>query len=115
MPTIIPASSDQTAEVARRLLDAAESADQVQTVTSGNTTGFSVPDDVAERAGFGDGEPVEPAAAPDPVADVQEPPRSGKGSGEAVWQEFLTAQGIEFPADAERGELIALWDARKDA
>ena len=55
MPTIIPASSDQTAEVARRLLDAADSADQVQTVTSGNTTGFSVPDDVAERAGFGDG------------------------------------------------------------
>lgn len=112
MPTIIPASSDQTAEVARRLLDAADSADQVQTVTSGNTTGFSVPDDVAERAGFGDGEPV---AVLVPVADVQEPPRSGKGSSEAAWQEFLTAQDIQFPAEADRGDLIALWDAHKEA
>lgn len=110
MPTIIPASPEQTAEVARRLLDAAESADQVLTVTSGNTTGFSVPDDVAERAGFGDGEPVAP-----PSTEPQEPPRAGRGSSEAAWQAFLTAKGIEFPADAERGALIALWDAHKDA
>ncbi|RDI32452.1 hypothetical protein DEU38_103185 [Rhodococcus sp. AG1013] len=110
MPTIIPTSTEQSAEIARRLLDAADSADQVQTVTSGNTTAFSVPDDVAERAGFGDREPVAP-----PSTEPQEPPRSGKGSSEAAWQAFLAAQGIEFPEDAERGALIALWDAHKDA
>lgn len=111
MPTIIP-STEQTSAVARRLLAAAESPDQVVTVTAGSTTSFSVPDDVAERAGFGAG--VDDDSENDGDG-AQAPPRSGKGSGEAVWQAFLTSQGIEFPADAERGDLIALWDAHKDA
>ncbi|MDH6279529.1 hypothetical protein [Prescottella agglutinans] len=110
MPTIIPTSPDQTADIARRLLAAAESPAQVVTVTAGSTMSFSVSDDVAERAGFGGAESL-----PEPESEPKEPPRSGKGSGEAVWQAFLAAQGIEFPADAERGELIALWDAHKDA
>jgi hypothetical protein len=110
MPSIIPTSSDQIPEIARRLLEAADSPDQVVTTTSGERTAFSVPDDVAARAGFGDGEPVEAEQADQ---EPQEPPRSGKGSSEDAWRAFLADNGIDVPEDAKtRDDLIELWDRR---
>lgn len=46
--------------------------------------------------------------------ETQEPPRGGAGSGADVWREFLTGQGVtDLPEDANRDDLVALWDARK--
>lgn len=49
------------------------------------------------------------------IAEAKEPPRSGRGSGEAAWVAFLQQQGVDSPADATRDELIELWDAHRNA
>lgn len=88
-------------------------------------TGTTPPPAVAARITnpkVWDGDP--PAATPvtdDPPegggpggGTVQEPPRRGAGSGADAWRTFLTAQGAtDLPADANRDDLVALWDARK--
>lgn len=136
MPTIIPTSPEQVQDVARALLEAADSPDEVRTDTSGPRLAFIVSDELATRVGFGeydeDPEPlpeieaeteseaaVEQTTETNPAVDlvkpeaipVEEPPRSGKGSGEEAWKQFLKDQEIEFDKTLERNELIALWDA----
>jgi hypothetical protein len=113
MPSIIPTSPDQVQDIARALLEAADSPDEVRTDTSGPRLAFIVSDELATKAGFGeyddDPEPLpESETAPE---TVEEPPRSGKGSGEEAWKKFLTDQKFEFDPKLERNELIALWDA----
>ena len=112
MPSIIP-TSDKVQEVARALLDAADSPDDVRTDTSGPSLAFVVSDALATKVGFGeyDDDP-EPLPEPEPdTTPAEEPPRSGKGSGEEAWKKFLTDQEFEFDPKLERNELIALWDA----
>lgn len=46
------------------------------------------------------------------TAEVQEPPRGGAGSGETAWRAYAAHLGIEIPEDADRGDIIALVDAR---
>lgn len=48
-----------------------------------------------------------------PDAAVDEPPRSGRGSGEEAWRAFLDKQGVNYPDDANRDELVELWDAQQ--
>lgn len=113
MPSIIPTSPDQVQDIARALLEAADSPDEVRTDTSGPRLAFIVSDELATKAGFGeyDDDP-EPLPAPEAEPEtVEEPPRSGKGSGEEAWKKFLTDQKFEFDPKLERNELIALWDA----
>ncbi|MBT2265917.1 hypothetical protein [Rhodococcus erythropolis] len=113
MPSIIPTSPGQVQDIARALLEAADSPDEVRTDTSGPRLAFIVSDELATKAGFGeyDDDP-EPLPAPEPEPEtVEEPPRSGKGSGEEAWKKFLTDQKFEFDPKLERNELIALWDA----
>lgn len=123
--TIVPTESHSAQDIARRLLDAADSPDDVTTDTSGRGVAFVVSDELAARAGFdvSDSDVVElpdttddfgqdetsllgdtpetpaapAAAAPDDELDVDEPPRGGKGSGGQVWLEFLTEQGVTIP------------------
>lgn len=116
MPSIIP-TSDKVQEVARALLEAADSPDDVRTDTSGPSLAFVVSDELATKVGFGeyDDDP-EPRPEPEPEPETEtvpaeEPPRSGKGSGEDAWKKFLTDQKFEFDPKLERNELIALWDA----
>lgn len=118
MPSIIP-TSDKVQEVARALLGAADSPDDVRTDTSGPSLAFVVSDELATKAGFGeydeDPEPL-PETEPEPEPETEtvpaeEPPRSGKGSGEEAWKKFLSDQKFEFDPKLERNELIALWDA----
>lgn len=119
MPSIIPTSPDQVQDIARALLEAADSPDEVRTDTSGPRLAFVVSDELATKAGFGeyddDPEPLtelELELEPEPEPEtVEEPPRSGKGSGEEAWKTFLTDQKFEFDPKLERNELIALWDA----
>lgn len=110
MPSIIP-TSDKVQEVARALLEAADSPDDVRTDTSGPSLAFVVSDELATKVGFGeyDDDP-EPRPEPEPET-VEEPPRSGKGSGEEAWKTFLKKREFEFDETLERNELIALWDA----
>ena len=116
MPSIIP-TRDKVQEVARTLLEAADSPDDVRTDTSGPGLAFVVSDELATKAGFGeyddDPDPL-PEPEPEPETEpetVEEPPRSGKGSGEEAWKTFLKKREFEFDATLERNELIALWDA----
>lgn len=113
MPSIIPTSSDQVQDIARALLEAADSPDDVRTDTSGPRLAFVVSDELATKAGFGeyddDPEPL-PESESEPET-VEEPPRSGKGSGEEAWKTFLKKRQFEFDDTLERNELIALWDA----
>lgn len=113
MPSIIPTSPDQVQDIARALLEAADSPDEVRTDTSGPRLAFVVSDELATKAGFGeyddDPEPL-PESESEPET-VEEPPRSGKGSGEEAWKKYLTDQKFEFDPKLERNELIALWDA----
>lgn len=114
MPSIIP-TSDKVQEVARALLEAADSPDDVRTDTSGPSLAFVVSDELATKAGFGDyDDDPEPLPEPEPEPEtVEEPPRSGKGSGEEAWKTFLKKREFEFDATLERNELIALWDAHQ--
>lgn len=71
MPSIIP-TSDKAQEVARALLEAADSPDDVRTDTSGPSLAFVVSNELATKAGFGefDDEPEslpEPEPEPEPV------------------------------------------------
>jgi hypothetical protein len=58
-----------------------------------------------------------PAGAPDPAGTssgaseeiVDEPPRSGKGSGKAAWAAYLVAHGLD-PAGLDRDAMISLVD-----
>lgn len=74
MPSIIP-TRDKVQEVARTLLDAADSPDDVRTDTSGPGLAFVVSDELATKAGFGeyddDPHPL-PEPEPEPKA-VNEP------------------------------------------
>jgi hypothetical protein len=114
MPSIIP-EPDQIQDVAKRLLKAAgDRSSEIRTDTSGSGLAFVVPDDIAEKAGFGSGyeevEPSEPAGTDEEIID--EPPRSGDGSGRDAWREFLTAKGVEWNATASRDALVELWDSQ---
>jgi hypothetical protein len=63
-----------------------------------------------------EGDAEQDVGGPDESAaeTVQEPPRGGAGSGVDAWRAFLGEQGVEeLPADANRDDLVALWDARK--
>ncbi|MFE5789553.1 hypothetical protein [Rhodococcus erythropolis] len=64
MPSIIP-SPDKVQEVARVLLDAAVSPDDVRTDTSGPGLAFVVSDELATKAGFGEFDAV-PEPEPEP-------------------------------------------------
>jgi hypothetical protein len=48
-------------------------------------------------------------------AEVNEPARSGRGSGLAVWGPYATGLGIEVPAEATRDDVIKLVDEHKAA
>jgi hypothetical protein len=115
MPTIIP-EPGQEQEVARRLLAQADDPNDVATDTQGSSLGFRVSDEVAAAAGFGEANAEPGDEDTDDAAEggVEEPPRAGAGSGEDVWREFLKNQDppIEAPDDANRTQLIALWDDR---
>lgn len=116
MPTIVP-EPGQEQDVARRLLAQADDPSEVGTDTQGAQLGFVVSDELAAKAGFevtDDTPEPEGQEADGQEAEVEEPPRSGTGSGEDAWRAFLAAQDppIEAPADASRNDLIALWDNR---
>lgn len=53
---------------------------------------------------------VEASVAESLSAGGEVPPRSGRGSGLAAWQQFLDHQDITYPADATRDDLVDLWD-----
>ncbi len=51
----------------------------------------------------------EPVIMNEPEADpFGTPPESAT---KAVWQEFLTEQGVAYPADATKAELLEAWSA----
>ena len=117
MPSIIPATPDDAPELARTLLEHADSPDDVVTDTSGSRVAFVVSDELAAKAGYGttDDDAVE-VEAPEDKPEVTEPPRSGKGSSEDAWRKFLTDNGVEIPEDAtQRDDLVELWDASQSA
>lgn len=43
-----------------------------------------------------------------------EPPRTGRGSGAEAWRVYAEGLGLEVPAGAKRGEIIALVDESAD-
>lgn len=49
-------------------------------------------------------------AAPPPAsepAELNEPPRAGKGSSREAWADYATRVGVELGEDATRDEIIA--------
>lgn len=113
MPSIIPATPEDAPELARKLLEHADSPDDVVTDTSGSRVAFVVSDELAAKAGFGtDDDDQDSEVVPADAPEVTEPPRSGSGSGEKVWRQFLTDNGVAIPETAtQREDLIELWDA----
>lgn len=45
---------------------------------------------------------------------LEEPPRSGRGSGETAWVAFLEQEGVAIPEGATRDDLIEQWDAHRN-
>ena len=123
MPSIIPATPEDAPELARTLLEHADSPDDVVTDTSGSRVAFVVSDELAAKAGYGDLDDEDGDKAGDvtvgadentsDTAQVEEPPRSGEGSSTDTWRKFLTAQGVEFGAEDKRDVLIDKWDASR--
>ena len=74
MPSIIPTSPDQVQDIARALLEAADSPDEVRTDTSGPRLAFIVSDELATKPGFGeyDDDP-DPLPEHEPETTVNEP------------------------------------------
>lgn len=110
MPSIIPTSTEQAGEIARRLLDAADSPDEVITDTSGRTVAFTVSDELAAKAGFGGQSAGVEETEPETEIVADEPPRDGAGSGLKVWREFLDVKGFAYDDSDKRDELITKWD-----
>lgn len=106
-----------TAEIARRLIDAAAGR-PVLTTTVGPTLGFAVAEEVAVEAG------LVPEVAPDGDADAGDGDDAGDNGGggtpqppsknatTAEWREFFDSLEITYNADATRGELIDAWERR---
>lgn len=159
MPLIIPADDHHAIQIARDLLDNADSAAEVTTETTEGRTSFRVSDALARKVGYVDSDtpaddaddfrvypdPEYPTAYSEaPATTVQTYPGGGGGAAPVVeldkgdtapaaeaapgavepparneskaeWAAWLDAQKppIEYPADARRDELIALWDARQ--
>ena len=84
MPSIIP-TSDKVQEVARALLEAADSPDDVRTDTSGPSLAFVVSDELATKAGFGeyDDDP-ETFSEPEPEPEPKAKAKSKKAAEEAT-------------------------------
>lgn len=97
---------DLVAKTVAELLKHADDPADVQAITGSVGRKFRVPTRVVEAAGYVD------TGTPDaPVV----PRRNGT---RAAWAEFLTAQGIPFPADPEaeggsRDDLRDLWETHK--
>lgn len=108
-----------TAEIARRLIDAAAGR-PVLTTTVGPTLGFAVAEEVAVEAG------LVPEVAPDGGADAGDGDATGDNGGAdggapqppsknattAEWREFFDSLDITYDSDATRGELIDAWERR---
>lgn len=116
MALIIADSGEQAREYAQRLLAAATDPAQVRTTydISDGVVGFDVPDELADVAGFGaaaeDPEPVLAVVAnPETEQPAPEPP--ARNASREKWAAWLDAKEIEYPADAGRDELVALWDS----
>lgn len=109
MTVRIEVAPDDRARVAKILLDAAEADPSVVRTSTDGAFAFVVPDEIAASAGY----EIDPISG-DP-AELEEPARSGHGSGIAKWREFLTEKGVEFnPEIKDKDELIALWDAQNE-
>lgn len=60
-----------------------------------------------------------PAAAPvvplppEPDPEMEEPPRSGRGSGFDAWADHAANLGLDVPEDATRDDIVALVDESK--
>lgn len=106
MALIIAESGEQAREYARRLLDAADDPAQVRTSSdiSDGVVGFDVPDELADKAGFG-------AAAEDPETEQPAPEPPARNASREKWAAWLDSKEIGYPADAGRDELVALWDS----
>jgi hypothetical protein len=72
----------------------------------------------AEDPGTGGGEPTTTAEAQtgggQGSTELQEPPRSGAGSGLEAWVEYAKALGYEVAEGAKRDDIIAAIDAEKE-
>jgi hypothetical protein len=121
---IIAETAEQAQEYARRLLEKADDAADVQTVTTepNAAVAFQVSDKLARKAGFAaDAKPADakPADTGAPATDTgtgtEEGEAPARNASTAEWRTFLAEQDppVEFPADAKRDELVAIWDARK--
>lgn len=98
--TVRPAS----AEVARRLLDAAKGRD-VRTSTAG-ALAFVVEESLARDAGLvHGGAPKRERPAP-----VEEPEEPNRGASRKVWSKFLQSRGVQHDEGLTRNELVSLWD-----
>lgn len=53
----------------------------------------------------------EPADETDGVVTDGAPPRAGKGSSLDNWKTWADEQGVQYPDDVKKGDLIALVDA----
>lgn len=113
MVLIIAQNAEQAEDYARRLLEHADHPNEVATETTqaNAVVAFEVSEELAKKAGFDTAEP-EPAEPETGEAETEAP---GRNASTAEWREFLSAQEppVEFPADAKRDELVAIWDARK--
>lgn len=47
------------------------------------------------------------AASAAPPAQLQEPPRAGKGSGREAWAAYAAQHGVEVDNDASRDDIVA--------
>lgn len=109
MTVRIEAAPEDREQIAKILLDAASADPSVVRTDTTGVFAFVVPDEIAASAGY----EIDPISG-DP-AELEEPARSGHGSGIAKWREFLTEKGIEFsPEVKDKDELIALWDAQNE-
>jgi hypothetical protein len=55
-----------------------------------------------------DDQPDKPAPAEQQAPVLSEPPRSGKGATTAAWLAYARQFGIDVPAGADRGQIVAL-------
>lgn len=111
---VVEARREDRPAVAGVLLDLVDERSEVTTVTGFGGLAFRVPARYADR--------VHDALVADsaPVADVEVASESAeetrkapaRNAGRDDWAAFLDAEGISYPDDAGRNDLIEIWDAR---
>jgi hypothetical protein len=89
-------------------------AEHAKLITNPKAWGGDAPEpEVTEEQKQGSSDAGKQGTGEKPPVKLEKPPVAGQGSGEKAWKAFADQEGIEYPADAKKDDIVALVAARE--